>query len=130
MREIASSPPHPPQRDDLIRQVIGRVADTPRDPPSWLESVPKRERGKPDPEVPMTGWADWHLGEVVEAQEVYNYNAYNMANRRGARPQAFDKTIYLTSEHHTGNYPGIVVNLGRRHGLRRSASRTAQDRRA
>lgn len=59
----------------------------------------------------MTCWADWHLGEVVETQEVHNYNAYNMAIAEARVQKLFDKTIYLASEHHTGNYPGIVVNL-------------------
>jgi hypothetical protein len=27
------------------------------------------------------------------------------------RGKLFEKTIYLASEHHTGNYPGIVINL-------------------
>ena len=73
----------------------------------------------------MTGWADWHLGEVVEAQEVYNYNAYNMANRRGARPQAFDKMIYLARrEAQTADATFVVCASHARHhgvlvGLRR-----------
>jgi hypothetical protein len=58
----------------------------------------------------MTCCSDWHLGEVVEAQGVHNYNAYNMAIAEERVHKLFDKTIYLTSEHHTGNYPGIVVN--------------------
>jgi hypothetical protein len=48
---------------------------------------------------------------VVEAQEVHNYNAYNMAIAEERVHKLFDKTIYLASEHHTGNYLGIVVNL-------------------
>jgi hypothetical protein len=59
----------------------------------------------------MTGWADWHLVEVVEAHEVHNYNAYRTAIAKARVQKLFDKTIYLASEHHTGNYPGIVVNL-------------------
>jgi hypothetical protein len=97
--------------DDLIRQVIGKVADAPRDPPPWLRQATRREKGKPDFEVPMTCWSDWHLGEVVEAQEVHNYNAYNMAIAEERVHKLFDKTIYLASEHHTGNYPGIIINL-------------------
>ena len=97
--------------DDLVRQVIGKVADAPRDPPPWLRQATRREKGKPDLEVPMTCWADWHLGEVVEAQEVHNYNAYNMAIAETRVHKLFDKTIYLASEHHTGNYSGIVVNV-------------------
>jgi hypothetical protein len=42
----------------------------------------------------------------------------------------FDKTIYLASEHHTGNYPGIVVNLVGDMVSGRAASGTAQNRRA
>jgi hypothetical protein len=55
--------------DDRIRQMVGEVADGSRDPTTpWLKSAPRDEKRRPDPEVPMTGWADWHLGEVVEAQ--------------------------------------------------------------
>jgi hypothetical protein len=33
--------------DDLIRQVIGKVADAPRDPPPLLRQPARRERDKP-----------------------------------------------------------------------------------
>ena len=39
----------------------------------------------------MTCWSDWHLGEVVEAQGVHNYNAYNMAIAEERVHKLFDK---------------------------------------
>lgn len=95
---------------DLVRQIIGKVADAPKAPPMWLTSVPKRDKGKATPEVPMVGWADWHGGEVVEPKEVHNFNRYNKDEWEKRAHKVFDKTILLTREHHTGNYPGLVVN--------------------
>jgi hypothetical protein len=38
-----------------------------------------RREGRRDPELPIVGWADWYLDEVVEAQKVTGYNAYNVS---------------------------------------------------
>lgn len=96
---------------DLIRQVIGGVDATPRSSPGWLKRAETRARGKATPEVPITCWADWHLGEVVEPNEVHGYNEYNMAVAERRIFKCFERTIYLAKNHHTGSYPGIVVNV-------------------
>lgn len=94
--------------DDLIRQVIGRVDAADRHPPSWLHDE-IRVKGKPTPEVPIIGWADWHGGEVVQSREVHNFNQYNENVWAERCHRLFDKGISLPKMHHTGNYPGIVI---------------------
>lgn len=96
---------------DIIREVIGQIADTPRTPPPWVTEKPQRQPHKPTPEVPIFAWADIHGGEVVEPEEVNGFNAYNteIASRRYQR--AVETGIRLTRENHTGIYPGAVINL-------------------
>lgn len=97
--------------EEIIREMVGRVIEAPRNPPAWITAPPARARGKADPEVPVTIWADWHLSEVVEPDEVNGFNAYNMAIAENRIERLIDKTILLAKEHHTGNYPGMVINL-------------------
>jgi hypothetical protein len=97
--------------EEIVRTMIGEVIEAPRSPPAWIAEPPARGRGKPDPEVPVTIWADWHLSEVVEPDEVNGFNAFNMAIAAERVERLIDKTIKLAKEHHTGNYPGMVVNL-------------------
>ncbi len=96
---------------DIIREMVGRVTEAAANLPPWVTAPPARLRGKADPEVPVTCWSDWHLGEVVEPEEVNGFNAYNMQIAGDRIERLIDKTIMLCREHHTGNYPGIVVNL-------------------
>jgi hypothetical protein len=95
---------------DVIREIVGDFASTPRQPPAWIVSAPARERHKPTPEVPVTAWADWHLGEVVESNEVHGFNKYNMAVAEERINRLVDTTIKLCRQNHTGIYPGIVIN--------------------
>src|SRR5690606_13921751 len=96
--------------DDTIREILRVIADTPSDPPEWTVRVPAGT-GSKTPEVPVTIWSDWHVGEVVEPQEVSGVNAYNIqiAERRVRR--LYDATIDLCMNHWPGKYPGIVINL-------------------
>lgn len=96
---------------DIIREIVGHIANAPRTTPPWLVEGQQRERGKPTPEVVVTCWADWHLGEVVEPAEVNGYNAYNMAIAEERIERLIEKTIKLCRFNHTGVYAGAVVNL-------------------
>ena len=42
------------------------------------------QEGKLTPEVPVTIWSDWHLGEVVERAEMNGFNEFSMAIARAA----------------------------------------------
>lgn len=97
--------------EDILRDVIGAVAAAPSTPPAWTTEEPRRERGKPTPEVPIFCLADWHLGEVVEPAEVFGWNSYNMEIAQERAHRAVDGALNLCFGHHTGNYPGIVLPL-------------------
>lgn len=97
--------------EEIIRDIIGDFAAAQRESPAWARDSPKREKTKRTPEVPITVWSDWHLGEVVELAEVNGYNKFNMAVAEERVNRLVDTTIRLCRENHVGVYPGIVVNL-------------------
>lgn len=99
--------------EESALEIMRGMAETPvAAPPNWLGAPAKVRKGEPTPEVPVTNWSDWHYGERVSATETTAYNAFDVdiANARIDRLVA--NTINLCREHHSGNYPGIVVNLG------------------
>jgi hypothetical protein len=96
--------------DDAIREILGTFTAAPAEPPEWTMTPAKFARGH-TPEVPVTIWSDWHVGEVVEASEVNGINSYNLSVCEARVRRLVDSTISLSRDHHTGNYPGIVVNL-------------------
>lgn len=102
------------QREDLdteaVRILLGRFAASAVEPPRWTIE-PEKPRGKGTPEVPVTVWSDWHMGEVVSLTETGGKNAYDpgIAERRVRSLVA--ATISLACNHGPGDYPGIVVNL-------------------
>jgi hypothetical protein len=99
------------QTEEIIREIVGSFGETPRDLPKWMTTPPERKRSKITPEVPVTIWSDWHLGEVVERAEVNGFNEFNMAVAEERIERLLESTIRLCREWHTGLYPGIVVNL-------------------
>lgn len=96
---------------DLIRQIVGSIKDSPVETPDWTTKPMARERGKPTPEVPVTIWSDWHVGEVVDKDSVNGVNKFNMAVAEERVQRLVEKTIGLCREHHNAVYPGIVVNM-------------------
>lgn len=98
--------------DDAAFKLLGIIKDMPNDPPAWLSEyrAPKR-KSDPDPEVPVTCWSDWHYGEVVNLKETNGLNEYNPQIARERADRLFQSTVKLCQHFHTGNYPGIVVNL-------------------
>jgi hypothetical protein len=98
--------------DDAMCELLGSVLDNPVEPPTWtLPPRFKKKRGAVAPEVPVTMWADWHLGERVDPTEVNGANAYNLEIAEARVRRLVDSTLKLCTRYHTGNYPGIVVNL-------------------
>ncbi|KJC51094.1 hypothetical protein UP09_03375 [Bradyrhizobium sp. LTSP885] len=97
--------------NDIISDVLGGIVNTPKAIPAWVRKAEKRERHKATPEVPVTMWSDWHLGEVVTKAEVNGANEYNMTIARERIERLFSVTEKLLTENHTNNYPGMVINL-------------------
>lgn len=96
---------------DIVREMLGRIIDTPVQTPDWLTKMGERPRHKAAPEVPVTICSDLHAGEVVSLRETNGVNEYNMAIAEERLQKYFDKLIMLCKHHHSGNYPGIVLNL-------------------
>jgi hypothetical protein len=97
--------------EQLLRELIGRVVDTPRETPKWLTQPAKRDRNKNTPEVPIMIWSDWHVGEVVQKDEVNGFNQYDMATAEARVQRLIESTLTLCRDNHTGVYPGAVINL-------------------
>lgn len=97
--------------DDMLLGVIGDIANAPSNPPAWLTQAPKKARGGKDCEVPVLTFADWHCGEKVSLTETNGVNEYSLeiADRRIKR--LLDTTVDLCRNHHSKQYPGIVLNL-------------------
>ena len=98
-------------KNDIISDVLGGAVNTPIRAPAWVRKADKRDPYKETPEVPVTMWADWHLGEVVERKAVNGVNQYDMQTARERVERLFSVTEKLCFESHTGVYPGIVINL-------------------
>ncbi|CAH1666021.1 MULTISPECIES: hypothetical protein [unclassified Chelatococcus] len=96
--------------DEVVLDALGVMGAAPESPPDWLTRIPAASATK-TPEVPVTIWSDWHMGEVVSRDEVGGCNAYNIeiAERRVRR--LLDATIDICANHGPKSYPGIVVNL-------------------
>lgn len=101
-------------REDLdteaVRLLLGRIAGAPLRPPRWM-AEPQARSSHGTPEVPVTVWSDWHMGEVVSRSETGGKNAYDPAIAEERVRRLVAATISLAREHGPGSYPGIVVNL-------------------
>lgn len=101
-------------REDLdteaVRILLGRIAAASVAPPRWTIEAGKG-RGRGTPEVPVTVWSDWHMGEVVSPSETGGRNAYNPQIAEQRVRSLVAATISLARNHGPGDYPGIVVNL-------------------
>lgn len=102
------------QREDLdteaVRLLLGRLSAAPSSPPRWTIE-PGAKRGRGTPEVPVTVWSDWHMGEVVSAAETAGKNAYDPDIGEARVRRLVAATLSLAKKHGPGDYPGIVVNL-------------------
>lgn len=102
------------QREDLdteaVRSLLGRLAAAQSSPPRWM-LAPGDKRTHGTPEVPVTVWSDWHMGEVVSAAETAGKNAYDPETAEARVRRLVAATISLARKHGPGDYPGIVVNL-------------------
>jgi len=97
--------------DDAIKILLGRIRAEEPDPPKWL-GKPRGKQPSPKPEVPITIWADWHMGEVVNLEETAGVNEYNPEIAERRIKNVVLSTIEICRDYHQPkNYPGVVVNL-------------------
>jgi hypothetical protein len=97
--------------DEAILQIVGDLKAAAPKPPVWLTHTLRRNSLVKQIEVPVVSFADWHCGETVSLSETNGVNEYNLdiADKRIER--LVDTTIDLCRNHHSKDYPGIVVNL-------------------
>lgn len=96
------------EAEDVRATILG-LAKEPASPPAWL--VGKRNRTGTTG-VPVTMWADWHIGETVNPAEVNYVNEFNLAVAEKRIRRLVERTIDLAKGHMTNpDYPGIVVAL-------------------
>ncbi len=96
--------------EEAVREILGRMADSPEEPPDWLvrDRGGKRTRAA---EVPVTIWSDWHLGESVSPAETFGLGGYDLSIAEARVRRLVEAIIDLCRNHGPGTYPGIVVNL-------------------
>lgn len=96
--------------EEEVRRMIGTLAYTPPDPPSWL--LRARAKGSHKLQnVPVLMLTDFHRGETVSKAETEGVNAYNSAIMEGRLRRVVNRAVALTTNNGPGNYPGIVVPL-------------------
>jgi hypothetical protein len=96
--------------DDQLSEIMNGLLTSASEPPKWLYEY-KAKRGVDTPETPITAWADWHCGEVVDFDAVGGVNEYNFEVMDRRIDNLMTKTISLCNEQGPGNYPGIIINL-------------------
>jgi hypothetical protein len=98
-------------KNDALADIMNVFRDAKRSPPAWV-AEPARRGKHASPEVPVTLWADWHAGEVVQPAEVNGFNRYDMETFETRVRRLVESTIHLCKDKHVaGHYPGCVVAL-------------------
>lgn len=96
--------------DVAIKILLGRMSAETVEPPSWTTETPKHEKDG-TPEVPVTIWSDWHVGEVISRNETAGVNEFNLEIAEQRIKRLVTSTISLCRDFHKpAIYPGIVVN--------------------
>lgn len=96
-------------KNDAMKDMLQVFRDSERRPPNWVLKTSNEEHGE---QVPVVMWADWHLGEVVQGDEVAGFNEYNMDIARERIKHLVSSVSNLCFNHHvSGGYPGIVICL-------------------
>lgn len=99
-------------KNDALADIMNVFKDAKRTPPKWITDTAPSVKKKAGPEVPVTMWADWHAGEVVQPAEVNGFNEYNLEVFERRVRRLVETTIRLAKKHHVaGGYPGAVVAL-------------------
>lgn len=95
------------EAEDVRRDIFG-LAGASALPPEWLTETRTAPGGVTG--VPMLLCSDWHLGEVVRAEEVGGVNAYSLDIAEARIRRLLERTLDLCFRHMTNpSYPGIVA---------------------
>jgi len=95
--------------DQRIKDWVFELAASKPQPPAWVGKASKKGR--------TTGWptlmiSDWHYGEVVDPDQVYGLNEYNVEIATRRFENTIDKTVDLLKNHMVKpSYPGICLAL-------------------
>lgn len=101
---------HREQMDEqAIRNLIGNLARAEPSLPKWLAKPSVKKT--PKPEVGMTIWSDWHLGEKVSREETGGVNEYDEPISEARIKRLVQSTIDIARNHGPSVIPGFVVNL-------------------
>lgn len=96
--------------DDVMAGLLGVIAKARVAPPDWLRRVPA---GREDDlgEVAVLTWTDWHLSEVIKAEETNGINEYNLEIAEKRIRRLVDNTLHLCQNHVVATYQGAILNL-------------------
>ncbi len=100
--------------DDAIREILTGMARHETAPPDWLTAPAPRGQGggkEITPQVPVIIWSDWHIGEVVSAEETHGVNAYDIAIAKRRLDTLIANTLAICRDHGPKAYAGAVVPL-------------------
>lgn len=97
------------ERDELKSLIELQEAVTNTDPPEWL-SPERAAKAKGHHGSLVACFSDFHVGEVVDPEEMGGYNAYNVEIAEQRVRRFFTRTIKLARDYLAGvEYDGIVV---------------------
>lgn len=98
------------QEIENLRSELALYDRQPVKSPPWLR-IPKSSKGHRGTLVAFA--SDLHYGEVVRAEEMGGYNAYNLAIAEQRTRRFFERTILVARAYLAGvSYDGIVLALG------------------
>jgi predicted phosphodiesterase len=96
---------------DTVRSIITNLGETLPDPPKWV--VDQTPEKNVQSGIPITLWSDWHVGEVIDIDQMGGRNQYDIAIAQRRVRTLVEKIIDLCFNHTVNpTYPGIVVMLG------------------
>jgi hypothetical protein len=98
-----------------VREYMFELKNLPATVPEWTikndYSNGRRTKGPSTHGVPTLLLSDFHLGEVVDPEQVFGVNEFNMEIAEARIQELACRTIDLLTKHLRGNHPGIVLLL-------------------
>lgn len=94
---------------EQIKKFVLKIKDTGPIYPEWLNRYNEDHKGK---NVANIVFSDWHLGEMVDPNQIFGVNEYNIAIAKERVNRVVNKTIDLAFNHLANpDYEGIVIYL-------------------
>lgn len=91
-----------------VREQIFGLKEAKVEIPEWFTRVPAKSSGHG---VPALMLSDFHLGEVIEPEQVFNTNEFNLSIAEDRVQLLAEHTIDILTNHLKAQHPGIVVLL-------------------